>query len=211
MYRTVTAVLRYVLNCCQISLDRLCLSGVKGPWTTWSECSVTCGGGYRSRTRGPIRVHGTAQQFSACNLQPCGKSKATHTVSITGLHLILLLWLFFFFIIYIFFFTSGDSQACPPGQQWSRCVIGAVSCTDVSMDLSRNCTPGCQCPQGRVQQVCKKPSLTPQLGDSIRSYRSDRSSFSQPPGRCVCARVWLSLQRGGTAIPTRRRCPYRLQ
>uniref|UniRef100_A0A3P8V8E3 SCO-spondin n=1 Tax=Cynoglossus semilaevis TaxID=244447 RepID=A0A3P8V8E3_CYNSE len=99
--------------------------GVKGPWTTWSECSVTCGGGYRSRTRGPIRVHGTAQQFSACNLQPC-----------------------------------GDSQACPPGQQWSRCVIGAVSCTDVSMDLSRNCTPGCQCPQGRVQQdgVCVQES-----------------------------------------------------
>lgn len=121
-------------------------------------------------------------------------------------------WYFYFDYLFIYlFFTSGDSQACPPGQQWSRCVIGAVSCTDVSMDLSRNCTPGCQCPQGRVQQVCKKPALTPQLGDSIRSYRSDRSSFSQPPGRCVCARVWLSLQRGGTAIPTRRRCPYRLQ
>ncbi|XP_056307202.1 SCO-spondin-like [Danio aesculapii] len=46
--------------------------GVKGPWSRWSECSVSCGGGYRSRTRGPIRSHGTQQQFSACNLQPCG-------------------------------------------------------------------------------------------------------------------------------------------
>ncbi|XP_037393266.1 SCO-spondin [Pygocentrus nattereri] len=47
-------------------------SGVKGPWSAWSECSVPCGGGYRNRTRGPIRSHGTPQQFSACNLQPCG-------------------------------------------------------------------------------------------------------------------------------------------
>ncbi|TSK16074.1 SCO-spondin [Bagarius yarrelli] len=46
-------------------------SGPKGPWSTWSECSVPCGGGYRSRTRGPIRSHGTPQQFSACNLHPC--------------------------------------------------------------------------------------------------------------------------------------------
>lgn len=109
-YRTVTAVLRYVLNCCQISLDRLCLPGVKGPWTTWSECSVTCGGGYRSRTRGPIRVHGTAQQFSACNLQPCGKPKTTHTVSITGLHLILLFWLFFYLFIFYFRWQPGLSS-----------------------------------------------------------------------------------------------------
>ncbi|XP_053349644.1 SCO-spondin [Clarias gariepinus] len=46
-------------------------SGVKGPWSAWSECSVPCGGGYKSRTRGPIRSHGTQQQFSACNLHRC--------------------------------------------------------------------------------------------------------------------------------------------
>ncbi|KAG5268284.1 hypothetical protein AALO_G00210820 [Alosa alosa] len=49
--------------------------GMKQPWSVWSECSVPCGGGYRNRTRGPFRTHGTAQQFSACNLHPCGNSR----------------------------------------------------------------------------------------------------------------------------------------
>ncbi|XP_056594756.1 SCO-spondin [Triplophysa dalaica] len=58
----------------RIGLDTCSITpcfGVKGPWSQWSECSVSCGGGYRNRTRGPIRTHGTSQQFSACNLQPC--------------------------------------------------------------------------------------------------------------------------------------------
>ncbi|KAK7881858.1 hypothetical protein WMY93_030267 [Mugilogobius chulae] len=99
--------------------------GVKEPWGAWSRCTVTCGGGYRSRTRGPIRTHGTAQQFSACNLQPC-----------------------------------GDERVCPPEQQWKQCVIGPVSCSDLLMDLSRNCTPGCQCPPGFVQQDAAECVLT---------------------------------------------------
>ncbi|MEQ2168913.1 hypothetical protein GOODEAATRI_019547, partial [Goodea atripinnis] len=91
--------------------------GIREPWSMWSACSVTCGGGYRTRTRGPIRIHGTAQQFSSCNLQPCGGGKT-----------------------------------CPPGQQWTQCMVGSVTCTDLTLNLSRSCTPGCQCPHGTVLQ-----------------------------------------------------------
>ncbi|KAM8881275.1 SCO-spondin isoform 1-T4 [Synchiropus picturatus] len=91
--------------------------GVQEPWSAWSECSVSCGGGYRTRIRGAFRLHGTAHQFSACNLQPC-----------------------------------DDGRPCPPGMEWKECMSGAVMCQDLMMDLGRNCTPGCQCPEGTVQQ-----------------------------------------------------------
>ncbi|XP_062336365.1 SCO-spondin [Osmerus eperlanus] len=107
----------------RIGLDTCSLEpcqGVKEPWGPWSECSVSCGGGYRNRTRGPFRTHGTAQQFSACSLQPCA------------------------------------GGVCPGGQEWKVCVIGPVTCSDLSLDRYRNCTPGCQCPRGTLLQdgVC---------------------------------------------------------
>ncbi|XP_039109837.1 SCO-spondin-like [Hyaena hyaena] len=51
---------------------------VLGPWSTWSSCSVPCGGGSRERHRsceeGPVGVPCRAQdteQRQECNLQPC--------------------------------------------------------------------------------------------------------------------------------------------
>ncbi|KAG7281602.1 hypothetical protein CRUP_033712, partial [Coryphaenoides rupestris] len=128
-----------------------CIS-VQEPWGPWLACSVTCGGGYRSRTRGPIRTHGTTQGFNACNLQPC-----------------------------------GDGRVCPPGQVWQQCVRGEVSCADVTMALSRDCTPGCQCPHGAVLQsryrFCSQPQPSGSSLPCVGSHRQDQVCVDAPCDR----------------------------
>ena len=54
-----------------------------GPYETWSSCSKTCGGGYKSRSRQvdtpasnegqPCK--GDVTQIEACNTQICNKGK----------------------------------------------------------------------------------------------------------------------------------------
>ncbi|XP_028290490.1 SCO-spondin [Gouania willdenowi] len=127
--------------------------GLVGQWGPWSDCSVTCDGGYRSRTRGPIRTHGTAHQFSACNLQPC-----------------------------------ATDRVCPSGQQWTQCGSGPVSCMDLTMDISRNCTEGCQCVQGMVQQdgVCVSEKDCRCYVDGAQYQPGD--TVSTDCNNCTCER-----------------------
>ena len=54
------------------------VDGVWKEWTTWSECSLTCGGGERRRSRSCIPpLHGgkdcdgPSMNVEACNEQPC--------------------------------------------------------------------------------------------------------------------------------------------
>ena len=55
---------------CQVALPKLNFS----PWTQWSECTKTCGGGYRTRTRScpiPGRCIGNDSETGICNLEKC--------------------------------------------------------------------------------------------------------------------------------------------
>lgn len=60
--------------------DGFCSSaGIEEParwttWSSWSECSVPCGGGYQNKTRyceGRGDCQGTSVQTKACNAHPC--------------------------------------------------------------------------------------------------------------------------------------------
>uniref|UniRef100_A0A6Q2XSV2 SCO-spondin n=1 Tax=Esox lucius TaxID=8010 RepID=A0A6Q2XSV2_ESOLU len=143
----------------RVGMDTCSLEPCQGqPWSVWSECSVTCGGGYRNRTRGPQRTHGTAQQFSACNLQPC-----------------------------------GNGTACPGGQVWTVCVEGPVTCSDISMDYDRNCTPGCQCPHGTVLQDGKCVPVSQCRCDVNGEQYEPTHVVSRDCNNWYCYATWLTL------------------
>ncbi|XP_068091514.1 SCO-spondin-like isoform X2 [Hyperolius riggenbachi] len=68
-----------ISNCTQLPCSAL--NGSWSDWTPWSECSVTCGGGYQSRYRfcdGPSGMgadcDGSDREEQPCNLYPCSES-----------------------------------------------------------------------------------------------------------------------------------------
>ena len=58
------------------------MDGKWGKWGKWSECSVTCGGGSRKRSRkcnkpkpkgGGKKCEGDKQEVEECNTDSCGR------------------------------------------------------------------------------------------------------------------------------------------
>ena len=72
----VSYVIRFLTH---YNTSILSVDGMWGEWGTWSDCTVTCGGGTRVRTRectgpehGGNECEGETSEQSACNEQvPC--------------------------------------------------------------------------------------------------------------------------------------------
>ncbi|KAF0028339.1 hypothetical protein F2P81_019426 [Scophthalmus maximus] len=170
-------------TCAHLSLTNNCTAactlvlpdGVWSKWTGWSECSKTCFNlvdevGIRRRFRS---CNQTLPAFNSTRSGCDGDSEEQEPCNTVH--------------------CPGDGRVCPPGQEWTQCVRGAVSCTDLAMDLSRNCTPGCQCPQGTVKQdgVCVQES----------DCRCDMDGEQYKPGDIVSTDCNNCPQRSGSGLP----------
>ena len=69
----------------QFNFANLLLDGNWGVWSSWSTCSVSCGGGNQSRNRlcnnpapsnGGLPCSGSSSESGACNTQTCSNATA---------------------------------------------------------------------------------------------------------------------------------------
>ncbi|XP_074919520.1 SCO-spondin-like [Chelonoidis abingdonii] len=160
-----------------------------GPWSEWSPCSVTCGGGSTLRHRpcqeSPTGAPCTAdamEEIAECNLQPCpagcqlspwsawspcsascgggvsersrsllspGEGQGEHCPAPLLLHRAC--------------HTHNCTPECPGPQVYSDCANACPrACADLrpgTVCLREECQPGCACPPGQVLQdgACVPP------------------------------------------------------
>eukprot|EP00392_Amoebophrya_sp_AT5.2_P000201 g201.t1 len=69
-----------VRPCVDVECDSPCVDGAFSEWTEFSECSASCGGGYRFASRHVLTtpnycgkpIEGDARKYEKCNEQECG-------------------------------------------------------------------------------------------------------------------------------------------
>ncbi|XP_016050982.1 PREDICTED: SCO-spondin [Miniopterus natalensis] len=162
------------------------VAGAWTVWEAWGPCSVSCGGGHRSRQRscvdpppknGGAPCPGASQERTPCGLQPC----------------------------------TGDTD-CGPGRvhvNASLCQKGLVplcppSCLDpeANKSCSGHCVEGCRCPPGLLlhDARCLPLSQCPCLvGGELRqpglSFLLDNCS------QCMCEKGVLLCEPGVCPVP----------
>ena len=74
----MTQIVCSALKCIFIVLKNFTVDGAWQLWTVWGDCSVSCGGGLRNRTRdcinpehGGAACEGPSEQAENCNEHPC--------------------------------------------------------------------------------------------------------------------------------------------
>ncbi|XP_069932953.1 SCO-spondin [Oryctolagus cuniculus] len=160
--------------------------GAWAEWEAWGPCSVSCGGGHRSRRRscvdpppknGGAPCPGTSQQRVPCHLQPCTGST---DCGLGHVHVSAELC------------QQGLVPPCPP------------TCLDPEANSSCSglCVEGCRCPPGLLllDGHCLPLSECPCLvGEELKqpgvSFLLDNCS------RCVCEQGALLCEPGGCPQP----------
>lgn len=156
--RLTFQLMRYHLhyNLLFLSLD---LVGPWLPWSQWSSCSVSCGGGQqiRSRVCSSPPCHGLSRQSKTCNTQVClGRFQIVlHNPQTWDSLNFLCLKKKFTFCFDVLWFC--EDVGCPPGRLYRECHHGEgcpFSCSQVSEKegcYSDGCEEGCHCPHQTYQ------------------------------------------------------------
>ncbi|GAB5568912.1 otogelin-like protein [Prionailurus iriomotensis] len=161
------------------------VAGVWAVWEAWGPCSVSCGGGHRSRRRscvdpppknGGAPCPGASQERAPCGLQPC---TGDTDCGLGRVHISAELC------------QKGLVPPCPP------------SCLDpeANRTCSGRCLEGCRCPpglllhDGRCLPLSECPCL---VGEEVKQpgvpFLLDNCS------RCVCEKGALVCETGGCPV-----------
>ncbi|VFV40639.1 Hypothetical predicted protein [Lynx pardinus] len=161
------------------------VAGVWAVWEAWGPCSVSCGGGHRSRRRscvdpppknGGAPCPGASQERAPCGLQPC---TGDTDCGLGRVHISAELC------------QQGLVPPCPP------------SCLDpeANRTCSGRCLEGCRCPpglllhDGRCLPLSECPCL---VGEEVKQpgvpFLLDNCS------RCVCEKGVLVCEPGGCPV-----------
>ncbi|XP_037691794.1 SCO-spondin-like [Choloepus didactylus] len=161
------------------------VAGAWAVWEAWGPCSVSCGGGYRSRRRscvdpppknGGAPCPGASQERAPCSLQPC---RGGTDCGLGRVHVSAELC------------QKGLVPPCPP------------SCLDpeASGSCSGQCLEGCRCPPGLLlhDSRCLPLSQCPCLvGEELKHpglpFLLDNCS------QCICEEGALRCELGGCPV-----------
>nr|XP_044630662.1 SCO-spondin [Equus asinus] len=162
------------------------VAGAWAVWEAWGPCSVSCGGGHRSRRRscvdpppknGGAPCPGASQERAPCGLQPCtgGTDCGLGRVHVSAE-----------------LCQKGLVPPCPP------------SCLDpeANRSCSGHCLQGCRCPPGLLlhDSHCLPLSQCPCLvGEELKQpgmpFLLDNCS------QCTCEKGALLCEPGGCPVP----------